>query len=95
MLMSDEDYLTTQQQLTILAGIVDRMDIDAFLKRLGHAEAFGPVLDPTLHRAAMPGLASVRHLAEAAHTFQGSIREALRKEQARDLARAPTNHRRT
>lgn len=72
--MNDADYTSTQYQLMILATIVSGLDLDGFLKRIDMAEAAGPILDPTMYRAAMTNLNSIKRLAIAANEFR---KEAL------------------
>lgn len=68
--MNDADYTSTQYQLMVLATIVSSLDLDGFLKRIDMAEAAGPMLDPTVYRAAMTNLTSVKRLASAANEFR-------------------------
>jgi len=61
--MNDAEYLQTQMQVLLLAGLLLQLDLPAFLHRIEAAEALGPVLDPTLYRRAADNLAALRETA--------------------------------
>jgi len=68
--MSDEEYLQTQHQLFLLAGLVRQLDVHGFLERIAKAEGLAPILDPTLSRTAQPKLDIVKAVAFGAGQFQ-------------------------
>jgi len=63
--------------------MAEHIDFDEILASMSRAEAVGPILDPTLYRAAMPGMKSQRRLIEAAARFKGALAEQLAKEKGR------------
>lgn len=75
MSLSDEAYLTLQMQLTTLAGLVREMPLSEFIERINKAESVGPILDPTLYRAAAKKLETVKDLAQALTSFQRVARK--------------------
>lgn len=73
--MSNEDYLATQNQISLYAGLLRELPLAGFLERLGHAESVGPLLDPTLYRDALASgkLDLLRGTAEALRRAQVEI----------------------
>ena len=82
--MNDADYKLAQEFLCHAANIIAVLDLDAFIGRIEQAHALGPILDPTLYKAAHNKLGDVKRLAVAARQFQAEVnrqREAATKEQ--------------
>ena len=75
--MSNDEYLATQEALIELAEKVVWLDLQGFLQRLEIAEAAGPVLAPELWRAASATTSAFRRLADAALAFRKAAREFL------------------
>lgn len=71
--MNDVEYRSTQNQLLIVASLVRELDLDGFLERINKAEAIGPIVDPTLYRAAMANLSVIKSLASAANVFRKEV----------------------
>lgn len=81
--MSDEDYVQAQESIVLLARLVQCIDLPGFLARISQAEAVGPILEPTLYRAAMDNLEAIKRLAEALLPFQRkamALRDVDRRE---------------
>ena len=75
MSMSDTEYHDTQGRLIDTAFNLAALDLDGFLGRIRESHAVGPVLDPTLYRAASDGLEAVADLARAAQGVKRSVIE--------------------
>jgi hypothetical protein len=75
--MTDEEYLSTQHQLTALARMVAEMDLAGFISRISYAEGVGPILDPTLYMKAIDNLQKIKRLAVGASKFQKAALEVL------------------
>lgn len=78
--MSEEEYISIQNQLVILAQLIAPLDLKGFLSQLAHAEAMCPILDPTLFMRGAGKLAQVRRLAEAAQEFQAEVLRQIAEE---------------
>jgi hypothetical protein len=78
--MTDAEYLQTQRQLVLLAQIVDSLDLDGFLQRIGVAESVGPILNPTLYTEGAENLARVKGLARACKALQDEVRDQIQGE---------------
>ena len=63
--ITDEQYLNTQTQLTLIAGLAQDMDLNGFLARINDSHSIAPILDPTLYRAGMKRLELIADLARA------------------------------
>jgi hypothetical protein len=63
--MSNVEYQATQQQVTMLAGLIVDLPLESFLNRIYHAEAAGPILDPTLWMQAHGKMNDIKRIAEA------------------------------
>ena len=64
-MITNDEYLATQMQLAAFEVVPTRMPLAEFLERARHAEALGPILDPTLYREASDKLQHVITVAEA------------------------------
>jgi hypothetical protein len=64
--LTADEYEAAQRALSVACGLLRRYDWAAFRNSLDRAEAVGPVLDPSLYRAAKGKLPGVRKMAEAA-----------------------------
>lgn len=83
--MTDEEYVTTQEQLLFLGGLVKDIDVVGFLNRISHAEAWGPIADPTLYRAAMKNLDEIKQIAEGALKLKQAVSRLIAEtEKARE-----------
>lgn len=78
--MDRQEYIAAVNLVQIAAGLLSQVDLVGVLNAIEHADAFGPILDPTLYRQASTNLADVRRLVEAARP--------LEVEHARQLAAA-------
>ena len=74
--MSHDEYLQTQTQVCLIAGIVRELPLRGFIDAMAGAEALGMIRDPTLYRAANRNLSALRGLAEALLAFQAKVIEA-------------------
>jgi hypothetical protein len=68
--MTKDEYLQTQTQLTLIAGLVAEMPLAAFISRAESAEAIGPILHPSEYKAAGEQLIAILAIARAARDFQ-------------------------
>ena len=78
--MDDEQYMSTQAQLTALAAVVRGLDIKGFIERINHAEAVVPILDPTLWMKGSGNLEKIKNIAVAARSFQKVVIEVMKGE---------------
>lgn len=63
--LTADEYSEAQQQIMWLGSIVLNLPLEAMLADIAHAEAVGPIVDPTLWIRGHAKLAQVRELAEA------------------------------
>jgi hypothetical protein len=63
--MTDEEYILTRDAIIMIARLSMAVDVEGLLKRIKHAEAIGPILDPTLFLKASENLEKTKHIAEA------------------------------
>jgi hypothetical protein len=68
--MNDHEYFNTQGQIMVLAKLTLDLNMDWFLNRIAAAEAIGPILNPTLYRAAGGNLDKIKRIAEAVRNLQ-------------------------
>ncbi len=68
--MTNEEFLTVQQQLTLFAGAVMVLDVESYIERCERADALGPILDPTLYIKGNERLSALKELAEGALKFK-------------------------
>lgn len=73
--MTDEQFVETQVRIIEAARILDRLDIEGYLRRIGTAEAVAPIVDPTLYRKAQNNLHALKRLAEKCIPVQAAVRE--------------------
>lgn len=73
--MNEEEYVQTQVQLTILAQLVQSLDLTAFIAAIDRADIYGPIIDPTLWRAGHDKMAKIRRMAVALRKFQETAQE--------------------
>jgi hypothetical protein len=78
--MDKLEYTAIQNQLVMLAGIVNDLDLDGFLAAINKAESIGPILDPTLFMAGSEKLRQVSNLAHAFKQVQNEVRKQLREQ---------------
>lgn len=71
--MTDEEYAETQQNIIMLAAIVRDLELSEFIRRIGHAEAVGPILDPSLWIRASTDMDHIKELAQGLRQFQQAI----------------------
>jgi len=73
--MLDEiDYVMVQQKLMMFSSLVIDMRLSGFIATASHAEAVGPVMDPTLYREVGHNLRNIKALARALKYFQDEVR---------------------
>lgn len=73
--LSNEDFLTIQQQIVIFGGAVAVLDLEGFLSRIGTAEAAAPLLDPSAFIAGHEKMSALKELAEGALKFKRATLE--------------------
>lgn len=84
--ITQEQYIETQQQLLILSAIVRDMPLAEFLAAAERADAFGPVLDPSLWKANQQNLQTIKTMAKGLMTFQASLPPVCRRCKAKEPA---------
>lgn len=70
-------YRATQQQIMAFAGLVHDLPLEEFIETANHAQAIGPILDPTLWMKGTKKLDEVLRLANALRTFQIEVERQL------------------
>ncbi len=73
MSLTENQYKETQEALAIVEGIVRGLKLKEFLDSIEEAESLGPILDPTLYRAAADKMHRIRRLAIALMVFQTAV----------------------
>lgn len=68
--MTREEYQDTQANVLTIARIALLLPLEEFVAAIDHADAVGPILDPTLYRAGMGKMQQVRELAVAVQRVQ-------------------------
>jgi len=63
--MTNEEYLETQETVTKICDLIRPLKLNEFLEDINQAETIGPMMDPTLFRAAQVNLANVKRMAIA------------------------------
>ncbi len=84
--ITKEKYIETQQQLLLLAGIVRDMPLSEFLAAAERADAFGPVLDPSLWKAGQQNLETIKKMARGLAVFQGSLPVVCKRCKVKEVA---------
>jgi hypothetical protein len=69
-MMTDVDYIITQERLRFIADLVTTINLDGFLQRIEEAEAIGPIAHPMLYIKAAAKLDGIKRIAEAARELQ-------------------------
>ena len=85
--MTDQEYLTMQNSLTLMAQSImlyfpHTGEINDFLERINHAEAMGPILDPTIFMKAQDKLRLIKTIAAATLRYRkelDGVREEIRR----------------
>lgn len=62
--MKEHEYKLAQEQVLLVAGMVENIELEKMLECMSMADAAGPVVDPTLYRQAAGNMALLRRLAE-------------------------------
>lgn len=62
--MTREEYQQAQEQVLLVAGMTERIDIERMLSAIGTAETYGPIMDPTLYRKSITNLERIKRLAQ-------------------------------
>jgi hypothetical protein len=71
--ITEAEYLATQHMLMNLAAVVRTLPLDRFINAINKAETTGPVLDPTLFRAAGRKMDEIKEMARGALAFQRAL----------------------
>ena len=78
-MMEEARYKMTQDQLVMLANLIDGLDLEGFLAAISHAHTVAPMVDPTLWIAGHKKMENVKRLAIA---FRGVQVEVRRQKEA-------------
>jgi len=73
--MNNATYLVVQADLADMARRLRHIPLDEFIAMAEHADAVGPIMDPTLYRAGAARLADVIRLAHAARALREVAKE--------------------
>ena len=76
-MMDQNEYLAMQRTLLALSAALVRFRLTDFLSSIDHAQAVGPVLDPTLYRRGMDNLQFVESVARVIAQAGYDIRRAI------------------
>ena len=71
--MTEEEYLQTQHQVEMVAGIVAEMPLREFIATAEKADSVGPFVDPTLWREASDNLGALLDIARGLRNFQDFV----------------------
>lgn len=74
--MDKVTYTLTQQQVLLIAQLVQGLDLDEFLRSINWADTVGPIVDPTLWMRGSKNMAFIEELARAASRFKEDVRKA-------------------
>lgn len=74
MSMDRTAYTDAMTGVQIAAGILREIDLAGVLNAMEHADALGPILDPTLYKSASAKMDQQRALVRAALPLQAEIR---------------------
>ena len=75
--MNRIEYQAIQDQLVLLAQVIEPLDLAGFLSAIDYSETMGPIVDPTLYLQSANKLENVKRLAQAALTFQKEVRRQM------------------
>jgi hypothetical protein len=73
---AEAEFLRTHEQLVDIARRLSDLNLPRFLSQGARVLAFGPIVDPALHRRSGASLGAVQCLAEAAMDFQRRLRRS-------------------
>jgi len=76
--MTNEQYLDTQNKVLLVGAAVEQLNLDGMLEAIAQAEAFAPILDPTLYCDGMEPMHMIKRLAESMQAVQVRQRELRR-----------------
>ena len=71
--MEKEEYVRMQTSIIMFADLVCEMDLDEFIAHINHAEAVGPIVDPTLYMQAQESLDKIGRIARALNGFKKTV----------------------
>ncbi len=72
--MDNHAYTAAVNTVQIAAGLLLNLDLASVINAMEHAEALGPILDPTFYQQASGKMADQRRLIAAALPLQAEIR---------------------
>lgn len=77
--MTDTEYEVTQAFVLTFAELIYKhtLDFRGFFERIEHADASGPIIDPTMWIKGHKEMHKIRDLARATQTYQTRIKEIL------------------
>lgn len=84
--LTEDEYMMTQALLLNAARIIRLLPLRDFLMAIELAETTGPILDPTLWRAAAGTLEEIKNMAHGALSFQNSLPRVCPQCQEKPLA---------
>ena len=71
--MNEEEYLQTQNQIMLVAGLVAELPLCEFIVAAEEADVVGPLVDPTLWIKAKDNLGTLLDITRALRNFQDLV----------------------
>lgn len=75
--MTSDEYSHGQAQMLLMASQIVQVDLASMLSWIDRSEAVGPILDPTLYRAACDRLQAFKELVQAGLQFQKAAKRVM------------------
>jgi hypothetical protein len=75
--MSEAEWISTQHQIFMLAGLIDKLQLKEFIRICRVGDAFGPFVDPTLYREKSKDIERVLNMALAIQELQTKSRRIM------------------
>ncbi len=86
--ITPEEYMAAQIQLLALANLVRDLPLARMLDAISLADTTGPMVDPTLWKAAHGKMDEIRRLASTMRRFQAEVEAILAENAAREARRS-------
>lgn len=84
-------YISTQQKIVLIAGLVKDLPLSEFINAINHAESVAPIFDPSLYMRGAPKMKLIKRIADGLLKFQDSIPDesefVLAESKQRDVER--------
>lgn len=82
--MDEQEYMRTQASLMTLCQLLHSFNLDLrrFIRMIDHADAVGPILDPSLWMQGHSKMSEIREIALAFLNVQGVLQDILARNAA-------------